>query len=94
MIEFFLFAEQSPEDRWLEEHPQVLGAMVLAAAMLNLLFALAMLLPAFIITRKVRNVPPLLQIVLYAPGVIYCGLVLVMLLFSAYLFCGGSPSFR
>lgn len=94
MTEFCLLAEQSPENKWLEEHPQVLGAIILGIAMLNLLFALAMLLPAFIITRKIRNVPPLFQVVLYAPGVIYCGLVLVMLLFAAYLFCGGSPSFR
>jgi|GEM_PF-6297144 hypothetical protein len=94
MTEFCLLAEQSPENKWLEDHPQVLGAIILGIATLNLLFALALLLPAFIITRRIRNVPPLFQVVLYAPGVIYCGLVLVMLLFAAYLFCGGSPSFR
>ena len=94
MIDFYLLAEQSPGDKWLEEHPQVLGAIVLASAMVNLLFALTFLLAAFLITRKVRNVPPLMQITLYAPGAAFSAIVLVMLLFVAYLFCGGSPSFR
>ena len=94
MIEFYLLAEQTPENRWLEEHPQVLGAIILGIATLNLLFALVMLLPAFIIARKIRNVPPLLKIVLYAPGATFCAIVLVMVLYAAYLFCGGSPSFR
>ena len=94
MTEFCLLAEQSPENKWLEDHPQVLGAIILGIATLNLLFALALLLPAFIITRRIRNVPPLLQIVLYAPGATFCAIVFVMVLYAAYLFCGGSPSFR
>ena len=94
MIDFYLLAEQSPGDKWLEAHPQVLGTIVLAAALLNLLFALALLLIPYLITRKIRNVPPLALIALYAPGAGFCAIVLFMLLFATYLFCGGSPSFR
>ncbi|MFN0018563.1 MAG: hypothetical protein ACKVP0_09905 [Pirellulaceae bacterium] len=94
MIDFCLLAEQSPENQWLEAHPQVMGAIVLAAALLNLLFALVMLLVPFLIIRKMQKPPPLALMAMYAPGAAYCALVLFMMLFAAYLFCGGSPSFR
>jgi hypothetical protein len=94
MIDFYLLAEQSPGDQWLEDHPQVMGAIVLVAALLNLLFALVMLLVPFLITRKMRKLPPLALIAMYAPGAAFCAIVLFMLLFATYLFCGGSPSFR
>lgn len=92
--DFYLLAAQSPGDKWLEAHPQVLGAFILVAAVLNLLFGLALLLAAFIAARKTRNLPPLALIAMYAPGAVFCAIVVVMLLYVAYLFCGGSPSFR
>jgi hypothetical protein len=88
-----ILAEQDPGDKWLEEHPQVLAAIILSIAALNLLFALALLLVAFIVT-KIWKLPPWARLALYAPGAGFCAIVLVMLLYVAYLFLGGSPSFR
>jgi hypothetical protein len=66
----------------------------MAIAVLNLLFALTLLVVAFMVTRKIRNLSPMLQIAAYAPAATICAIVIVMMLFAAYLFCGGSPSFR
>jgi hypothetical protein len=59
MTTFCLLAAQDPANQWLEDNPQVLGGIILVAAVLNLLFALFLLLAAFIATRMVRKKLPL-----------------------------------
>ena len=63
-------------------------------AVLNLLFAITILVIPFFVARKARNLPTVALIAMYSPGTVFLLISLGMFLFCVYLFCGGSPSFQ